>query len=104
MINIPDSIWSISTSNGQGLGERVARKAPTVRTMDEDAFLRFVNVWNERLNDALETSNSEMKIKAQLILEFLKENQPPGISLLLWGDYKLSAIYNCNLEKIFLLE
>jgi hypothetical protein len=103
-MNISDDIWSTPTMSGQTLGERVSRKAPAVRIMDGDSFQNFVNVWNERLRDSVDASNHEMEKKARLVLGFLEQNKPPGILLLLWGEFKLSAIYNSNLERIFLVE
>ncbi len=103
-MTIPDAIWSTPTSTGKTLGQRVSRKPPATRVLAGENLDAFVKIWNDRLMDALETTDRKMEEKARLLLEFLAENHPTDFTLLLWGEFKLSAVYNNKLERIFLIE
>ncbi len=101
---ISDIIWATPTSSGEILEKRVLRKHPSIRALGGDSLDTFIKIWNERLNDALQTSNREMEKKAQSLLKFLAENHSKDFTLLLWSEYKLSAVYNNERGTIFIIE
>ena len=103
-MNMSDAVWSTRTFNGQSLGERVSKTPPTVRVVDDDNLKAFVATWNERLQDALSRADREMESKSRSLLEFVTGEKPSDIFLLLWGQFKLSAVYNKRIEEIFLIQ
>lgn len=103
-MTITEEIWATPTPTGQTLAERVMRTPPLIRVMQQDNLDAFVKIWSERLKDALAGTDQAMEKKARTLLEFVAIKPPDGFALLLWGEFKLSALYNSELKRIYLIE
>jgi len=92
VMEIPNSVWSHRLLNGVAVVDFVENSKPTVVAVTDATA--FKNVWQQRLRDAQRLRMKEYEAKAKRILAFVAKHEQ--IEMLLWGRYKLAALFDPN--------
>jgi len=100
MIKLPAAVWSRDLGDGTTLQERVGKVDPTCWPLVD--LLAFRNVWTQRLDDGRTRNLLELCAKSQAILNFTSEHEE--ISLLMWPEIKVTALYAPQSESLLLIE